>query len=170
MENAEASSVLGYSSIGFEKTCTEAFDDLKAEQRTISTKVVEIVKLYKELKGKVEEGEELDASLRTELSLYSDAREDLVDSIMGWYERSGRAIAMNVDSLSKRHVGRVHDFVENMKRDLRKTKPLGKEENKDDDEMETWIKTRETNFPESIVKSGALDLNPLKMRLRGGSD
>ena len=106
MDKAEAPSFLGYSSIGFEKTCTEAFDDLKAEQRMISTKVVEIGKLYKELKGKVEEGEadgeELDASLRTELSLYSEAREDLVDAIMRWYERSGRAIVTNVDSISKR--------------------------------------------------------------------
>ena len=127
MDKAEASSLLGYSSIGFEKTCTEAFDDLKAEQRAISTKVVEIGKLYRELKGKVEEGEaegeELDASLRTELSLYSEAREDLVDTIMGWYEKSGRTIATNVDSMSKRRVGRVHDFVESMKRDLRKTRP-----------------------------------------------
>ena len=38
MADAEAPSFLVYSSIGFEKTNTEAFDDLKAEQNTISTK------------------------------------------------------------------------------------------------------------------------------------
>ena len=46
--------------------------------------------------------------------------EDLVYAIMAWYDKSGRAIAANVDQHSKRRVGRVHDFVESMKKELRK--------------------------------------------------
>ena len=131
---AEAASFLAYSSIGFEKTCTEAFDDLKAEQISLSTRVDGIVSLYNELRAKLEGGLPLNASLRTSLSQYTEAREDLIDSISTWYEKSGLAIVANVDLRSKRRVKRVHDFVENMKRELRKTKPLGQEEEEEDEE------------------------------------
>ena len=121
-EGGEPASFLAYSSIGFEKTCTEAFDDLKAEQISLSTRVDGIVGLFYDLRAKIDGGQELNASLRTSLSQYSEAREDLVDAIMIWYEKSGITIAENVDPRSKRRVKRVHDFVENMKRELRKMK------------------------------------------------
>ena len=128
MAEGDVSSFLTYSSIGFEKTCTEAFDDLKAEQTSIGTRVTEIVKLYRELNVKVMKGQELDASLRTSMFQYTEAREDVIYALKSWYEKGGRAIAANVDSMAKRRVKRVHDFVESMKRDLRKTEPLKGEE------------------------------------------
>ena len=57
-----ASSFLAYSSIGFEKTRTEAFDDLKAEQLTLSTKVDEIVQQYDDLKDRIEDDKTVNTS------------------------------------------------------------------------------------------------------------
>ena len=136
----------------------------------MSTRVDGTVSLYNELRAKLEGGMPLNASLRTSLSQYTEAREDLIDAISTWYEKSGIAIVANVDPRSKRRVKRVHDFVENMKRELRKTKPLGQEEEEEDEEeTEQWLQRRDTEFPETIVKPGSLDFNPLKTRLRGAA-
>ena len=55
-------SLLGYSSIGFEKTKTEAFEDLRAEQISLSTRIKEMVRLFNDLKDKEIEDEDLDVT------------------------------------------------------------------------------------------------------------
>ena len=159
-------SLLGYSSIGFEKTRTEAFEDLRAEQASLTTRIGEMVRLFNDLKDKDFEGEELNAS--STLQAFTESREELIDSLIGWYQKSGRQIAENVDVRSKQRVKRVHDFLEGAKRQIRRTRPLVKGEEEEAGTAE-WLKREDLEFPEQIVPPGALDFNPIKERLRGAA-
>ena len=84
MDGAAAANVSTVSSVGFGRTLTEAFIDLRNEQRTLSTKSKEIVRLYEELR--VKDAEDLEVT--TEMQEYCEGREALFDDIKDWYRRS----------------------------------------------------------------------------------
>ena len=64
----DAANVSTVSSIGFSKTVTEAFADLRNEQAALSTRAKEIVKMYGELKEKDAE----DLEVTTEMQEYCE--------------------------------------------------------------------------------------------------
>ena len=109
-------SLLGYSSIGFDKTKTEAFEDLRAEQSSLLTRIKEMVRLFNDLKDK--EIDDDDLGVTATLQAFTESREELIDSLIGWYQKSGRQIVENVDIRSKRRVERVHNFLEGAKRQM----------------------------------------------------
>ena len=117
MDQADNDSTV--SSIGFGRTLTEAFIDLRNEQRVLSTKAKEIVKSYKELKGKDPE----DLEVTTEMQEYCEGREAFFDDIKDWYRRSGEQLADFPDHRTEVRIERVHDFLERVKGQLRETHP-----------------------------------------------
>ena len=160
-----ADSFNSYSGIGFQTTLTPAFEDLKAEQASFSTRIQELVKLFNDLKDKPVDADDLD--LTTTLQAFTESREDFMDSLRRWYARSGEAIVNHIDANSKRRVKRVHDFLEGVKRKLRTTTPLGLGEEEGEDNA-AWLESKETQFPETVIPAGALDMKQdLKHRLRG---
>ena len=102
----DASNVSAVSSIGFSKTVTEAFSDLRIEQGTLSLRAKEIIKMYEELKEKDAE----DLEVTTEMQEYCEGREALFDAIREWYKRSGKQIADFPDSRTEGRIKRVHEF------------------------------------------------------------
>ena len=75
----DASNVSAVSSIGFSKTVTEAFSDLRIEQGTLSLRAKEIIKMYEELKEKEKEADDLE--ITTEMQEYCEGREVLFDAV-----------------------------------------------------------------------------------------
>ena len=155
------------SSIGFSKTMTEAFADLRNEQAALSTRAKEIVKMYEELKGKDAE----DLEVTTEMQEYCEGREALFDAIREWYKKSGEQIADFQDSRTEGRIKRVHDFFDRIRAMLRVTQPLGINEKENDLDLE-WLETKVDNFPEKTVPAARFSAQKQegwKERLRSGA-
>ena len=134
---------------GFEKTCTDAFD-------AIATHIPEIVRTYNELK---DEPDYTRAILYMKKQHFCEAREDVIDSLRIWYEKSGQMIATYPDERTEKRIRKVHELLETAKEELRLTRPLGEDEEEDED-MEGWLQRRDTAFPVEIVPASALIFKP----------
>ena len=119
MDGAGTANVSTASSIGFGRTMTEAFVELKNEQSALATRAKGIVRAYEELKDKDAE----DLEVATEMQDYCDCREALLDDIRSWYRRSGEKIADHPDQRTEVRIKRVHDFFERIRGCLRENSP-----------------------------------------------
>ena len=164
MDNPEASlrsTMIGdYSAIGFGKSLTEAFSDLRAEQDRIVNCLKATVRTFRRLKAK--EGEEdeddedeefKDLSDSVATSRYCEDRERLLDSLRQWVFDSAYQIGENfVDSgKDAERIQRILDFVNKAKMMLRKTSPLGRQK-QEREKDEQFLATFTT--PEEMLEMG----------------
>ena len=149
-----------YGLVGFDEDTTQGIDYLKQLQNDITTKVNVIVQRYGELKDKKVDDEDDEDSL-TNLNAqqeYSDDRMQIFDDLRLFYFISGVTIRCCVDEKSEIRVKRVHVFVENSKKKLRKTQPLGEEEL---DRNAIWLAMTTEKFSEEVIPKGSLEFKPL---------
>ena len=141
-------SQLAYSAIGFSKTMTEEFEDLKKNQRGLSQTLNGVLVWYYTLikqkweaeekaatKGAAEavaksettgekpteEGGESEIQRSVSASQYCETRADLIDAIQEWTTEASRTIAMFPSKRSAHQIKRTIDFVNKSKVILRKT-------------------------------------------------
>ena len=157
MDAAAAANVLTVPSIGFGRTLTAAFIELRNEQFVLATRAKEITKLYEELKDKDAE----DLEVTTEMQDYCEGREALFDDIRDWYRRSGERIADCPDQRTEIRIKRVHDYFERIRRQLRETQPLGMDEEESEVDR-CWLNEKVSQFPEDIVPAARFKTNKLE--------
>ena len=175
-----------YSRIGFQKTMSVHFEEIKGDQDLIKQKTTEVRKTYaalvkrekdfEEKKKKVEgEGSVQDwghmesqqvwvydeeMALMSAQSEYSQERQDLIGSIKVWAQDCANQLAIfpgfNVETRKKRAV----DFINLMKRFLKATTPLGENE-EEEEEDKIWLNRKETELP-----TAKEDTRQLRDRLR----
>ena len=153
----------------FNATTNEAYDDLRAVQSKLSTKIEEVRRIFEELKPSEDKGEEsLDPNMR--IAAYNEARADVLDELDTWYLNSGRTIAEQPGKRPMLKIAGTHKFLKCAKALLRKTTPIGEEE---DEKDKTWLLEERTTFPEEIISKDWLQgqgKGPdkgIKERLRG---
>ena len=77
--------------------------------------------------------------LSIQTSQYCDAHANVIDAVQSWMTEAGRTIAIFPSKRSVDRKRRTVDFVNKMKV-LRKTKPIGEDEGKEDVEwLGTWV-------------------------------
>ena len=163
-----------YYRIGFQKTMSVHFEELKSDQELIKQKTTEIrktfsalVKRERELEGRKKkmEGEgsvqdwgdmesqqawvfDEEMALATAQSEYSQERQDLMGCIKVWAQDCANQLAtfpgFNVETRKKRAV----DFINLMKKFLKATKPLGEDEEEGEEDLQ-WLNKRETDLPKA---------------------
>ena len=122
-----------YSAIGFGRSMTEAFDELRTEQDRIVKCLKATIRTFRKLKTKGEEEEEedefRDLSESIETSRYCEDRERLMDSLRQWTFDSAFQISENFMDAEKdaERIQRILDFVNKSKTMLRLTEPLGRQ-------------------------------------------
>ena len=109
-----------YSAIGFGRSMTEAFDELRTEQDRIVKCLKATIRTFRKLKTKGEEEEEdedefKDLSESIETSRYCEDRERLMDSLRQWTFDSAFQISENFVDAEKdaERIQRILDFVKN---------------------------------------------------------
>ena len=123
-----------YSAIGFGRSMTEAFDELRTEQDRIVKCLKATVRTYRKLKTRGEEEEEeedefKDLSESIATTRYCEDRERLMDSLRQWTFDSAFQIGENFVDAEKdaERIQRILDFVNSAKTMLRATTPLGRQ-------------------------------------------
>ena len=179
-----------YSRIGFQKTMSIHFEEIKSDQELIKEKTTEIrksfaalVKREKEFEGKKRQAEgegsvqdwgqmeslqawviDEEMALASAQSEYSQERQDLIGCIKVWAQDCANQLAKfpgyNVETRRKRAV----DFVNLMKKFLRATTPLGDDE-EEGEEDKRWLAHKETELPKAKE-----DTRQLRDRLRERGD
>ena len=177
-----------YSRIGFQKTMSIHFEDIKADQDLIQNKVTEVRKTFEALvkrekefeerKKRVEEGGsvqdwgllgstgiyEEEMALITAQRDYSQDRQDLMACLKVWAQDCANQLAIfpgyNVETRRKRAI----DFINLMKRFIKATTPLGEEE-EEEEEDKIWLATKEKELPRA--KEDTRQLRD-RLRERGG--
>ena len=98
----------------FNATKTEEYDDLRAMKSAATTKVQEIVRLYKELKDVPDEDiEDLEAySRKTD---YNAARGEVIADLQKWYVRTRDVIKQNPGSKPELKVKATHQYMKRVK-------------------------------------------------------
>ena len=154
-------SQLDYSAIGFSKTMTEGFEDLKKAQGELTLRLDGIIAWYSVLMKQkeeaaakaaavakvettgektAEEGGEVAISQSVSNGQYCETRADLIEAIQVWMMEASRTIAMFPSKCSGDRKRRTIDFVNQTKVVLRRTKPIGEEETEDNAEwLEDYI-------------------------------
>ena len=153
----------------FNSTTNEAYDDLRAIQAKITTRIEEIKRLYEELEPSERQGEEsLELSMKR--IAYNEARAEVMDELVSWYLSSGSTIAEQPGNRPLLKITGTHTYLKCAKALLRKTKPLGAEE---DEKDRIWLAEERTSFPEEVIskewlaEQGKGPDRGLKDRLRG---
>ena len=149
-----------YSAIGFGRSMTEAFDELRTEQDRIVKCLKATVRTFRKLKTRGEEEEEeedefKDLSESIATSRYCEDRERLMDSLRQWTFDSAFQIGDNFVDAEKdaERIQRILDFVNSAKTMLRATTPLGRQ---------TEERTKDAQFlalfvsPEDILEMGRI--------------
>ena len=135
-ESSLRSTMIGdYSAIGFGKSMTEAFDELRTEQDRIVACLKSTIRTFRELKkkdGQEEEGEEdefKDLSESIATSRYCEDRERIMDSLRQWTFDAAYQISDNYVDAEKDadRIQRILDFINKAKTMLRLTTPLGRQ-------------------------------------------
>ena len=104
----------------FNATTNEAYDDLRAIQSKITTKIGEVRKIYEELKPSEDQGEE-DLELNMKLNSYNEARAEILDDLGAWYLRSGQTINEQPGNRPLLKIVGTHKFLKCAKALLAKT-------------------------------------------------
>ena len=131
----------------FNQTTNEAYDDLRAIQSKITTKIEEVKRLYEELKPLEDRGEEsLDLTMR--MTAFNEARADALDDLENWYLRSGSTICEQPGKRPMLKIIGTHKFLKCAKALLKKTSPLGTTE---DEKDRAWLEEERLAFPEDII-------------------
>ena len=146
------------SAIGFSKSMTEEFDDLKKGQEALTTRVDGIKSWYTTLKKKEEE-EEAKVKAAGENSEEEEGEDVLhlliqtsqyCDAVQSWMTEAGQTIVIFPSKRLVDRKRRTVDFVNKMKVLLRKTKPIREDEGKEDAE---WLGTWVSELPEEPAAS-----------------
>ena len=155
-----------YSRIGFQKTMSIHFEEIKSDQELIQDKTTEVRRTFatlvkrerefEERKKKAEEGGsvqdwgllgstgiyEEEMALITAQRDYSQERQDLMACIRVWAQDCSNQLAIfpgyNVETRRKRAI----DFINLMKKFIKATTPLGEEE-EEEEEDKIWLATKE---------------------------
>ena len=108
-----------------------------------------------------EEGGEVEIRQSVSASQYCETRADVIDAIQEWTTEASRTIAMFPSKRSTDRTRRTIDFINQPKVVLRKTKPIGEEENEEDVAwLGAWVtelnfvKVPTTTVPTAIVPAG----------------
>ena len=169
-----------YSRIGFEKTLSIHFEDLKRDQASIRDGVTKVRKDFAGLKKRTAEFEknrphvegesgwttqevldyEEEMALAAEKQEFSQRRQDLIGFLRIWAQDSADQLVLfpgfNIEARKKRAV----DFINLMKRFIASTTPLGEYEVEDEADKE-WLARKETSLP-----AARDDAKSIKDRLR----
>ena len=169
-----------YSRIGFEKTLSVHFEDLKRDQALIRDTVTGVRKEFAILKKRTSDFEKKreevvgesewesrevmvydeEMALAAAQQEFSQKRQDLIGFVRIWAQDSADQLTMfpgfNIEARKKRSV----DFVNLMKRFIGSTTPLGEFEQEDEADK-AWLETKETTLPQARE-----DLRVMKDRLR----
>ena len=172
-----------YSRIGFQKTMSVHFEEIKNDQELIKAKTTEIrknfatlvrrEKIFEEKRKRVEEEGSMqewetlqvwvydeEMALNSAQSEFSQERQDLMGCIKVWAQDCANQLAIfpgyNVETRRKRAV----DFVNLMKKFLKATRPLGENEEEGEEDL-IWLNTKETELPKAKE-----DTRQLRDRLR----
>ena len=149
-----------YSAIGFGKSMTEAFDELRTEQDRIVACLKSTIRTFRELKKKEDQEEEeededefKDLSDSIATSRYCEDRERIMDSLRQWTFDAAYQISDNYVDAEKDadRIQRILDFVNKAKTMLRLTSPLGKQ--KDERAKDNQFLALFTT-PEDILEMG----------------
>ena len=132
---------------------TEEFADLKKAQADLTLRADGVVVWYTALMRQkqeaaakaaaaakmettgekpAEEGGEVEIRQTVSAIQYCETRANVIDAIQEWTTEASRMIAMFPSKSSADRKRRTIDFVNQMKVVLRKTKPIGEEENEED--------------------------------------
>ena len=175
-----------YSRIGFQKTMSVHFEELKGDQDLIRQKTTEIRKTFAALvkrekdfedrkkkmegEGSVQDWGDMESqqvwvydeemALATAQSEFSQERQDLMGCIKVWAQDCANQLAIfpgfNVESRKKRAI----DFINLMKKFLKATRPLGEDEEEGEEDLQ-WLNRKETDLPKARE-----DTRQLRDRLR----
>ena len=191
MENScisTRSSTTDYSGIGFERTMSLHFEDLKRDQSYVTSKVMEVTKGYRAIMIREAKWEARKKSLADEAAkqglmlsdIWSYSEEDTGEEmaidvakmefcqdrqeafrlVKAWAQDSANQIAIYPGfDVEKRRKGAM-DFINLMKKYLKSTKPLGSEE-EEEEEDQRWLEEKLKKLPDA-----KLDVGPVKERLR----
>ena len=182
------SSTTDYSGIGFEKTMSLHFDELKQDQKFVASKVQKLTQSYRSIiirKAKWEEkkkklGEEAakQGLMLSDIMIYSeddsneemaiemaqlsftDQRQEAFRLVKAWAQDSANLIATYPGfDVEKKKKGAM-DFINLMKKYMRTTKAFGDEE-EEEEEDKKWLEEKTKKLP-----AAQLDVGPIKDRLR----
>ena len=182
------SSTADYSGIGFEKTLSLHFEELKKDQSYVTEKVMEVNKGYRaiiirEAKWEARKKSLADEAAKQGLMLsdiwsYSEEdtgeemaidvakmdfcqmRQEAIRLVQAWTQDSANQIAIYPGfDVEKRRKGAL-DFVNLMKKYLRSTKPLGSDQEEEEEDAK-WLEEKLKKLPDA-----KLDVGPVKERLR----
>ena len=175
-----------YTGIGFERTTSLHFEELKKDQEFLMGKARELRKAYSALRVRNEAWEERKERKREEaaakglnLSSYWEMTDDEFDEDMtltaanmnfcqdrynlvgmarAWMQEGANQLAIFPGFDFEGRAKRVVDLTNLLKKYIKATKPLGEDEN---EEAKEWLDKVETKLPRA-----APDFRPLKDRLR----
>ena len=185
-----ASSTTDYSGIGFEKTLSLHFDELKRDQQFVASKVQKLIQSYRSIVMRKAKWEEKKKSLEEEAAKqglmlsdivvysdedsneemalemaqlsYSDQRQEAFRLVKAWAQDSANLIATYPGfDVEKKKKGAI-DFINLMKKYIKSTKTFGEDEEEEEEEEEKkWLEEKMKKLPPA-----QLDVGPVKDRLR----
>merc|ERR1739842_65070 len=134
----------------FNATKEDAYDDLRAMKTAVTMKIKEVVRLYEELKDITDEGtKDLDEDSRK--IDYDLARTEVMGDLQNWYVTTGETIREKPGMKPAMKVKAAHAYMKKAKAYLRKTTPLGGDEEENVDKE--WLEEDREAFPLTIISA-----------------